>query len=83
MQICHVLNKEYHPERFDTVAVTLLWLLSITVRVTTGNPHHYIAWISAVVCVCDCFKFCYVLARRMADLLNIKVFGFTEKAKIK
>lgn len=83
MQICHVLDKEYRPERFDTLAVTMLWLLSIAVRVISGNPAHYIGWLVMTISICDCMRFILVLAKRMASLLNINLLSYTYKAKAK
>lgn len=79
MQICHVLDKDYQPERFDTMAVTMLWLMSIAVRVVTGNPAHYLAWVAMVISICDCMRFIMILGRRMANLLNINILCYTEK----
>ena len=81
MQICHVLRKDYVPERFDTLAVTMLWLMSIAVRVISGNPAHYIGWVAMLISIGDCMRFILVLARRMAALLNINVLMYTDKAK--
>ena len=81
MQISHILNKEYLPERFDTLSVTAIWFISIAVRYMTGNPNHYVAWFAMIVCICDCMKFGIVLARRMADMLGIHIFLYIDKAK--
>jgi hypothetical protein len=81
MQICHVLNKEYVPERFDTLAVTMLWLMSIAVRVISGNPSHYLGCVAMLISIGDCMRFIFVLARRMANLLHINVLTYTDKAK--
>lgn len=83
MQICHVLNKDYVPERFDTLAVTLLWLMSIGVRVVTGNPAHVLGWVAMMISICDCMRFIVVLSKRMAALLDINVIFYTDKGKPK
>lgn len=80
MQICHVLNKEYRPERFDTLAVTLLWLMSIGARVVTGNPAHFLGWVAMLLSIVDCLRFIFLLAGRMARLLDINVLLYTDKA---
>lgn len=83
LQISHVLNKDYTPERMDTLAVTMVWLLSIGARVVSGNPAHVLAAVAMWLSIADCLRFCFVLARRMARLLGINVLFYTEKAKLK
>ena len=83
MQISHVLKKEFMPERLDTLSVITLWLLSIGVRLILGTNNHYLAAIAMVFAMFDCFRFFIKIAMRMARMMNILVFGFTEKKKIK
>ena len=81
MQICHVLKKAFDPERFDSLLVTLVWIISILVRVATGNPYHSLGWIAMIIAIFDCMRFIVVLAKRMAKLLRINVFAWTDKSK--
>ena len=77
MQICHVLRKEFNPERFDTFAVFAFWIVSILVRVISGQPTHYIGWVAAAVAAVDCFRFAVILSRRIARLLKINILMWT------
>lgn len=81
MQISHVLKKEYLPERFDTLAVAALWIVSIAVRTMSGSKFHYLAMIAMAVSMFDCVRFFVMMSNRMAKILNIKVFGYTVKDK--
>lgn len=83
MQICHTLEKEFIPERFDTLSVVFLWLISICARLLTGSNTHYLSVIAMAVSMFDCFRFFIKISRRMAKMLNIHVFAFTEKKKLK
>ena len=83
MQISHTLNKEFMPERFDTLTVVSLWLVSIGVRLITGNKSNLFSALIMAASMFDCFRFFVKLSRRMARILGIFVFDYTENRKAK
>lgn len=80
MQICHVLDKDCRPERFEVVTVISLWVASACIRHMTGNPGHPAALLAMVASGFECLRFCVVMSLRIAAMLKIGVFAFTDKA---
>ena len=83
MQISHILNKEFVPERFETLSVVALWILSIGSRLAGTSNANYLAIAAMAASMFDCLSFLVVLARRMAMMLGIGVFAYNEHKKIK
>lgn len=83
MQISHILNKEFVPERFETLSVVALWILSIGSRLAGTSNANYLAIAAMAASMLDCLWFLVVLARRMARMLGIGVFAYNEHKKIK
>lgn len=83
MQITHILNKEFVPERFETLSVVALWILSIGSRLAGTSNAYYLAIAAMAASMFDCLWFLVVLARRMAMMLGIGVFAYNEHKKIK
>lgn len=77
MQISHVLKKEYLPERFETLVLFGGWILTMIVRLVTGNPFHYLGFIVCFLAGLDLFRFFLILSLRISKLLQINILFWT------
>ena len=75
MQVAHVIAKEYHPNRADTLLLTAHWVASLLLRPLCPC----LGWGMAVLTGAELLRFFVTLARRIAGLLRINILLYTPK----